>query len=73
MRRNNLQTLVLSHGLGKMMLLLDSNPLLVCHHIYREYNNIADALSKKTLLLEQGMIFWPETTIREGSMNCYEF
>ena len=65
--------MVLSHWLGKIMLLLDSDPLLVCHHIYREYNNIVDAFSKKTLLLEQGMIFWSETTIREGSMKCYEF
>ena len=44
MRRNNLQSLVLSHWIDKVIFLLDSDPHLVCHHIYREYNTHLDAL-----------------------------
>lgn len=74
MHRYNLQSLVLSYWIGRVIKLLDEFLRLPCQHIYCEFNSQADLLSKQGIDLAPGSICWKELSndgiIAEGFLCC---
>lgn len=65
----------LENWLVRVKALVSHFRVLTFQHIYREYNMVADDLSKKAMGIGTGMIFWEEFKeeflMESGSLKLY--
>ena len=73
--KHSIHSLDLEHWLLRVKELLELFSSLTFHHVYREFNLLADDLSKKAIGLGPGCILWEEhkeaTLTNLGSLNIH--
>lgn len=60
LKHRSFQSIILHHWIQRVHGLLDSYPSLNIAHVYREYNTLADILSKHAIGLRLGLIYLKE-------------
>ena len=75
LNHQSLQSIALHHWNKRVWLLLDEIQTLSFLHVYREFNNQEDLLSKQAVGLDLGLIYWKEfshdSLIMEGVLSCH--
>ena len=75
--KHDIHSVELEHWLCRVKDLFRQLNSLSFQHVYREYNVLADDLSKRAIGLGTNMIYWQEysegSMIDSGSLNSIEF